>query len=185
MREVSDKLQAVLKGLPHKPGIYLHKDSEGHILYVGKASSLYQRVRQYFGDPSELSPKNRALVAKIDDIEFIVVGSEVEALILENEYIKRYQPRYNVRLRDDKNYPYIKVALREDFPRIYRVRAFRQDGNRYFGPYTNSAAVDTTLDLMNKLFPFRTCRYDGGAWAPPRGAAKNPPALYSVLHPPL
>jgi excinuclease ABC subunit C len=175
MREVSDKLQAVLNGLPHKPGIYLHKDSEGHILYVGKASSLYQRVRQYFGDPSELSPKNRALVAKIDDIEFIVVGSEVEALILENEYIKRYQPKYNVRLRDDKNYPYIKVALSEDFPRIYRVRAFRQDGNRYFGPYTNSAAVDTTLDLMNKLLPFRTCRYDGTGWAPPRGEEKNPP----------
>ncbi|HET9980815.1 MAG TPA: excinuclease ABC subunit UvrC, partial [Ktedonobacterales bacterium] len=175
MPELSETLQAVLNSLPHKPGIYLHKDAEGQVLYVGKATSLYSRVRSYFGDPADLSPKNRALVAKIADIEYIVVGSEVEALILENEYIKRYQPRYNVRLRDDKNYPYIKVALTEDFPRVYRVRNFRRDGNRYFGPYTNSGAVDATLDLMNKIFPFRTCRYDGAPWAPPRGQEDNPP----------
>ena len=175
MPELSETLQAVLNSLPHKPGIYLHKDAEGHVLYVGKATSLYSRVRSYFGDPGDLSPKNRALVAKIADIEYIVVGSEVEALILENEYIKRYQPRYNVRLRDDKNYPYIKVALTEDFPRVYRVRSFHRDGNRYFGPYTNSGAVDATLDLMNKIFPFRTCRYDGAPWAPPRGQEDNPP----------
>jgi excinuclease ABC subunit C len=175
MPELSETLQAVLNSLPHKPGIYLHKDAEGHVLYVGKATSLYSRVRSYFGDPADLSPKNRALVAKIADIEYIVVGSEVEALILENEYIKRYQPKYNVRLRDDKNYPYIKVALTEDFPRVYRVRSFHRDGNRYFGPYTNSGAVDATLDLMNKIFPFRTCRYDGAPWAPPRGQEDNPP----------
>ncbi|HKB46069.1 MAG TPA: excinuclease ABC subunit UvrC, partial [Ktedonobacterales bacterium] len=175
MPELSERLQAILASLPHKPGIYLHKDAEGHILYVGKASSLHARVRQYFVDPRELSPKNRALVAKIADIEFIVVGSEIEALILENEYIKRYQPKYNVRLRDDKNYPYIKVALTEDFPRVYRVRSFRQDGNRYFGPYPNSGAVDATLDLINKLFPFRTCRYDASSWAPPRGREEDPP----------
>jgi excinuclease ABC subunit C len=175
MPELSETLQAVLNSLPHKPGIYLHKDAEGHVLYVGKATSLYSRVRSYFGDPADLSPKNRALVAKIADIEYIVVGSEVEALILENEYIKRYQPRYNVRLRDDKNYPYIKVALTEDFPRVYRVRSFHRDGNRYFGPYTNSGAVDATLDLMNKIFPFRTCRYDGAPWASPRGQEDNPP----------
>ncbi|HEU5438039.1 MAG TPA: excinuclease ABC subunit UvrC, partial [Ktedonobacterales bacterium] len=176
MPEISEKLQAVLGSLPHRPGIYLHKDAEGHVLYVGKAADLRQRVRQYFVDPSELSPKNRALVAKISDIEFIVVDSEIEALILENEYIKRHQPKYNILLRDDKNYPYIKVSLTEDFPRIYRVRSFRQDGNRYFGPYTSSAAVDSTLDLMNKLFPYRTCRYDAAAWAPPRGQEQSPPA---------
>jgi excinuclease ABC subunit C len=176
MPELSETLQAVLNSLPHKPGIYLHKDAEGQVLYVGKATSLYSRVRSYFGDPADLSPKNRALVAKIADIEYIVVGSEVEALILENEYIKRYQPKYNVRLRDDKNYPYIKVALTEDFPRVYRVRSFRRDGNRYFGPYTNSGAVDATLDLMNKIFPFRTCRFDGSPWAPPRGQEDNPPS---------
>jgi excinuclease ABC subunit C len=175
MPELSERLQAILASLPPLPGIYLHKDAEGTILYVGKASSLRARVRHYFGDPSELGPKNRALVAKIADIEYIVVGNEIEALILENEYIKRHQPKYNVRLRDDKNYPYIKVALTEDFPRVYRVRSFRQDGNRYFGPYTNSGAVDATLDLMNKLFPFRTCRYDGATWAPPRGTEDDPP----------
>src|SRR5215472_3774131 len=174
MPEQSDKLQAILNSLPHKPGIYLHKDADGTILYVGKATSLYSRVRSYFGDPSELGPKNRALVAKISDIEYIVVGSEIEALILENEYIKGHQPKYNVRLRDDKNYPFIKVSLTEDFPRVYRVRSFRHDGNRYFGPYTDSGAVDATLDLLNKLFPYRTCRYDASAWAPPRTG--EPPA---------
>ena len=174
--ELSEQLRALLASLPHKPGIYLHKDAEGQVLYVGKAADLHQRVRQYFVDPAELSPKNRALVAKIADIEFIVVDSEVEALILENEYIKRHQPRYNVLLRDDKNYPYIKVSLAEDFPRVYRVRSFRQDGNRYFGPYTSSAAVDATLDLMDKIFPYRTCRYDASAWAPPRGQEEHPPA---------
>jgi excinuclease ABC subunit C len=172
----SEALQATLNTLPHQPGIYLFKDEAGRILYVGKATSLYHRVRSYFGDPSDLSPKNQALVPKIADIEFIVVANEVEALILENEYIKRHQPKYNVRLRDDKNYPYIKVSLKEDFPRVYRVRSFRHDGNRYFGPYTNSGAVDATLDLLNKLFPFRTCRYDAAPWAPPRGHEDEPPA---------
>jgi excinuclease ABC subunit C len=180
MRELSERLQSILDSLPHKPGIYLHRDVDGHVLYVGKATSLHARVRSYFGDPSELGPKNRALVAKIADIDFIVVGSEIEALILENEYIKQYQPKYNVRLRDDKNYPYIKVSLTEDFPRVYRVRAFKRDGNRYFGPYTNSGAVDSTLDLMNKVFPFRTCRYDASTWAPPRGQEDNPPAGWKL-----
>jgi excinuclease ABC subunit C len=176
MTELSPELQATLNALPHKPGIYLFKDAEDVILYVGKASSLYNRVRSYFGDPSDLGPKNRALVTKIHHIEFIVVGNEVEALILENEYIKRHQPKYNVRLRDDKNYPFIKVSLTEDFPRVFRVRSFRHDGNRYFGPYTNSGAVDSTLDLLNKLFPYRTCRYDAASWAAPRGREEDPPA---------
>ena len=180
MPDISDKLEAILQSLPHKPGIYLHKDAEGTVLYVGKAGDLRQRVRSYFGDPSELSPKNRALVAHITDIEFIVVGSEIEALILENEYIKRYQPKYNVRLRDDKNYPYIKVSLNEDFPRVYRVRNFRRDGARYFGPYTSSGAVDATLDLMNKIFPYRTCRFDASGWAPPRGREADPPPEWKL-----
>ncbi len=144
------------------------KDAEGTILYVGKAISLYNRVRSYFQEATDLSPKNRSMVAKIDDIEFLVVQNEVEALVLESNYIKQYRPKYNVLLRDDKNYPYIKVALSEDFPRVYRVRSFKRDGNRYFGPYTNSGAVDATLDLLNKLFAFRTCRYDASVWAEPR-----------------
>jgi excinuclease ABC subunit C len=171
---MNEKIQSVLNSLPHKPGIYLMKDAEGKILYVGKAISLYNRVRSYFQESSDPGPKNRSMVAKVDDIEFLVVKNEVEALVLESNYIKQYRPKYNVLLRDDKNYPYIKVSLTEDFPRVYRVRSFQRDGNRYFGPYTNSGAVDSTLDLLNKLFAFRTCRYDASNWAPPINA--EPPA---------
>src|ERR1700730_13092499 len=171
---MNEKIQSVLNSLPHKPGIYIMKDASGTILYVGKAISLYNRVRSYFQESTDLSPKNRSMVAKIEDIEFLVVKNEVEALVLESNYIKQYRPKYNVLLRDDKNYPYIKVALTEDFPRVYRVRSFARDGNRYFGPYTNSGAVDATLDLLNKLFAFRTCRYDASNWAPPRN--EEPPA---------
>ncbi|HXL38379.1 MAG TPA: excinuclease ABC subunit UvrC [Ktedonobacteraceae bacterium] len=165
---MNEKIQSVLNSLPHKPGIYLMKDAQGTILYVGKAISLFNRVRSYFQESSALGPKNRSMVAKVEDIEFLVVKNEVEALVLESNYIKQYRPKYNVLLRDDKSYPYIKVSLAEDFPRVYRVRSFQRDGNRYFGPYTNSGAVDSTLDLLNKLFAFRTCRYDASAWAPPR-----------------
>src|SRR2546428_2653897 len=171
---MNDRIQSVLNSLPHKPGIYLMKDAQGTILYVGKAISLYNRVCSYFQESTDLSPKNRSMVAKVDDIEFLVVKNEVEALVLESNYIKQYRPKYNVLLRDDKNYPYIKVSLTEDFPRVYRVRSFQRDGNRYFGPYTNSGAVDATLDLLNKLFAFRTCRYDASNWALPR--AGEPPA---------
>ncbi len=171
---MNEKIQSVLNSLPHKPGIYIMKDAQGTILYVGKAISLYNRVRSYFQGSTDLSPKNRSMVAKVDDIEFLVVKNEVEALVLESNYIKQYRPKYNVLLRDDKSYPYIKVALTEDFPRVYRVRSFARDGNRYFGPYTNSGAVDATLDLLNKLFSFRTCRYDAANWAPPHSG--EPPA---------
>src|SRR5436190_3436572 len=171
---MNEKIQSVLNSLPHKPGIYLMKDAQGTILYVGKAISLYNRVRSYFQESSVLGPKNRSMVAKVEDIEFLVVKNEVEALVLESNYIKQYRPKYNVLLRDDKTYPYIKVSLTEDFPRVYRVRSFQRDGNRYFGPYTNSGAVDSTLDLLNKLFGFRTCRYDASAWAPPRNG--EPPS---------
>ncbi|HEX4204117.1 MAG TPA: excinuclease ABC subunit UvrC [Ktedonobacteraceae bacterium] len=168
---MNEKIQSVLNSLPHQPGIYLMKDAEGTILYVGKAISLYNRVRSYFKESTDLSPKNRSMVAQIADIEFLVVRNEVEALVLESNYIKQYRPKYNVLMRDDKSYPYIKVAITEDFPRVYRVRNYQHDGNRYFGPYTNSGAVDATLDLLNKLFAFRTCRYDASNWAPPRTGA--------------
>jgi len=170
---MNEKIQSVLNSLPHKPGIYIMKDGQGTIMYVGKAISLYNRVRSYFQESTDLSPKNRSMVAKVEDIEFVVVKNEVEALVLESNYIKEYRPKYNVLMRDDKSYPYIKVSLTEDFPRVYRVRSFHHDGNRYFGPYTNSGAVDATLDLLNKLFAFRTCRYDASTWAPP--AQGEPP----------
>ncbi|GER87360.1 hypothetical protein KDW_15220 [Dictyobacter vulcani] len=175
---MNEKIQSVLNSLPHKPGIYLMKDAEGTIIYVGKAISLFNRVRSYFQESTDHSPKNRSMVSKIDDIEFLVVQNEVEALVLESNFIKQNRPKYNVLLRDDKSYPYIKVALTEDFPRVYRVRSFHHDGNRYFGPYTNSGSVDATLDLLNKLFAFRTCRYDGSAWAPP--AKGEPPANWKL-----
>src|SRR6201987_4149039 len=110
-----DTIQSVLNSLPHRPGIYLMKDVEGTILYVGKAISLYNRVRSYFQESADLGPKNRSMIAKVEDIEFFVVKNEVEALVLESNYIKQYRPKYNVLLRDDKSYPYIKVALSEDF----------------------------------------------------------------------
>ncbi|MBA2394645.1 MAG: excinuclease ABC subunit UvrC [Ktedonobacteraceae bacterium] len=175
---MNEKIQSVLNSLPHKPGIYIMKDAEGTILYVGKAILLYNRVRSYFQESTDLSPKNRSMVAKIADIEFLVVQNEVEALVLESNYIKQYRPKYNVLLRDDKNYPYIKVSLTEDFPRVYRVRSFKRDGNRYFGPYTNSGAVDATLDVLNKLFAFRTCRYDASSWAAPRDG--EPPSGWKL-----
>src|SRR2546429_3665550 len=171
---MNEKIQSVLNSLPHKPGIYLMKDAQGTILYVGKAISLFNRVRSYFQESSALGPKNRSMVAKVEDIEFLVVKNEVEALVLESNYIKQYRPKYNVLLRDDKSYPYIKVALTEDSPRISRGRSLARDGNRYFGPYTTSGAVDATLDLLNKLFAFRPCRYDASNWAPPRNG--EPPA---------
>jgi excinuclease ABC subunit C len=171
---MNEKIQSVLNSLPHKPGVYLMKDAQGTIIYVGKAISLFNRVRSYFQESTDHSPKNRSMVAKIEDIEFVVVQNEVEALVLESNFIKQFRPKYNVLLRDDKSYPYIKVALTEDFPRVYRVRSFARDGNRYFGPYTNSGAVDATLDLLNKLFAFRTCRYDASAWAPPVGDEPPP-----------
>jgi excinuclease ABC subunit C len=173
---MNEKIQSVLNSLPHKPGIYLMKDDQGTIIYVGKAISLFNRVRSYFQESTDHSPKNRSMVAKIADIDFLVVNNEVEALVLESNYIKQYRPKYNVLLRDDKNYPYIKVSLTEDFPRVYRVRSFQHDGNRYFGPYTNSGAVDATLDLLNKLFAFRTCRYDASNWAAPRNG--EPPTSW-------
>src|SRR5690242_14526536 len=135
---MNEKIRSVLNSLPHKPGIYLMKDAEGIIIYVGKAISLYNRVRSYFQESADLSPKNRSMVAKVDDIEFLVVQNEIEALVLESNYIKQYRPKYNVLLRDDKNYPYIKVALTEDFPRIYRVSSFTRDDNRYFCHLSNN-----------------------------------------------
>ncbi len=149
-------LEQILATLPASPGVYLFKNAAGEILYVGKAVSLRQRVRSYFrGTPP--SPKVRQLVSQVADIEYHVTGSELEALLLECNLIKKHRPKYNVRLRDDKQYPYIKVSLQEPWPRVYLTRKVLDDGARYFGPYTDSRSVYRTLDLLNKLFPYRTC----------------------------
>jgi len=157
MVERRSRLREKLDSLPAKSGVYLMKDARGEIIYVGKASNLRSRVRSYFYASAEHSPRTRHLVRAIHDLEFIVTDSEVEALILENTLIKRHQPRYNVRLKDDKRYPYVKISWQEPFPRIFSTRRMIQDGARYFGPYTSVQALHQTLDLLRKIFPYRTC----------------------------
>ncbi|MGB9803669.1 excinuclease ABC subunit UvrC [Desulfofundulus sp.] len=147
-----------LQHLPDKPGVYLFRDTAGEIIYVGKAVSLKNRVRSYYQPGARLSPKVRALMNRAADFEYIVTDNEVEALILESNLIKEHRPRYNIYLKDDKSYPYLKVTLGEDFPRVHITRRVVRDGSRYFGPYTSAGAVRETLDLLRRLFPFRTCK---------------------------
>ncbi len=155
-----EALRAKLRVLPDRPGVYLMKNAAGEVIYVGKAVSLKSRVRSYFQSPAGLSAKVRVMTSHIADIEYIVTGSEVEALILEANLIKEHRPRYNVRLRDDKAYPFLKVTLNEPFPRVVVTRRVERDGAKYFGPYTNSNAVRETTRFLRKLFPIRTCSLD-------------------------
>ncbi|MDI7247642.1 MAG: excinuclease ABC subunit UvrC [Bacillota bacterium] len=152
-----ESLQERVKDLPDRPGVYIMKDASGRVIYVGKASSLRNRVRSYFQSPEGLSGRTRALVGHIADFEYVVTDSEVEALILENTLIKRHRPRYNVRLRDDKTYPFIKVTLAEPFPRVIVTRRVDRDGSRYFGPYPNVSGMRDTLAFLKRLFPVRGC----------------------------
>ena len=153
----AEHLQERLDALPTKPGVYLMKDKEGHVLYVGKAVNLRARVRSYFHASAGHSPKIERLVAAIADIDFIVTASELEALILESNLIKRHRPKYNVRLKDDKRYPYVKITWQEDFPRVLIVRRMERDGARYFGPFTAAWAVQQTLHTLRRVFPYLTC----------------------------
>ena len=146
-----------LRVTPEKPGVYLMKDARNEVLYVGKASILRNRLRSYFGSPHGLPPKIRRMVAQLEDFEFIVTDTEAEALILENTLIKRYKPHFNARLKDDKTYPYLKIDLTEEFPRVYITRQVAQDGARYFGPFATASSVRQTMDLIKKLFPYRSC----------------------------
>ena len=146
-----------LRIAPEGPGVYLMKDATGNVLYVGKASNLRNRLRTYFGSPSGIASKIQRMVSQVADFEFIVMDTEAEALILENTLIKRHKPRYNARLRDDKTYPYLKVDLAEDFPKVYITRRVAQDGARYFGPFATTHTVRHTMDLVKKLFPYRSC----------------------------
>ena len=146
-----------LQSAPEKPGVYLMKDAQDNVIYVGKAVVLRNRLRSYFGSPSGQTPKIRRLVPRIADFEFIVTDTEAEALILENTLIKRYKPRYNARLKDDKTYPFLKIDLSEEFPRVYITRQVAKDGARYFGPFASASSVRRTMDLVKKLFPYRSC----------------------------
>ncbi|HPP63365.1 MAG TPA: excinuclease ABC subunit UvrC [Anaerolineales bacterium] len=155
--EISKHIEGILATLPAKPGCYLMKNAEGTIIYVGKAINLKNRVRSYFHADSSHDSKTRRLVRQIADIEWIVVGSELEALILEMNLIKRHRPKYNIKLKDDKRYPYIKVHWSDPFPKVTVTRHMTEDGSRYFGPYTSAWAVYQTLDVLRRVFPYLTC----------------------------
>lgn len=149
-------LEEKLKTLPEKPGVYLMKDEKGKIIYVGKAKSLKSRVSSYFRNNKHDSAKTRILVKKIEDLEYILTDTEAEALILENNLIKKHKPKYNIDLKDDKTYPFIKIT-REDFPRVMVTRNIVKDGSQYYGPYTSAGALKETVELLKRLFPFRSC----------------------------
>lgn len=153
-------IQEQLKKLPAEPGVYLMKDKYDNIIYVGKAISLKNRVRQYFQSSKNHSSKVKSMVGHIHQFEYIITDSELEALILECNLIKQYRPKYNVLLRDDKTYPYIKITLNEDYPRVLKVRRVLKDKAKYFGPYTNLSAVNDTLEIIRNTYPIRTCNID-------------------------
>jgi excinuclease UvrABC nuclease subunit len=157
MRKTSKRLANKIRTLPDAPGVYLHKDSLGNIIYIGKAVSLKSRVRQYFNSQDAFDAKTRSLVSNISTFDFLVTKTEDEALLLENELIKKYLPKFNVLLRDDKSYPYIKVTMGEQFPRVFKTRNVKNDGSLYFGPYANVKAVNETLAMINNIYALKRC----------------------------
>ena len=160
MPDAPERVAQKLAHLPDTPGVYLWRDAEGGVLYVGKAKRLRPRVRSYFASEHEESPKTRLMVSQVADLETIVVPSETHALILESNLIKEHRPRFNVVLRDDKSYPYIKVTVQEPYPRVFVTRQLVSDGGRYFGPYTDVAAMRRALDVVKRIFTVRSCRWD-------------------------
>jgi len=146
-----------IKQLPTSPGVYLMRDAEGNILYVGKAANLRHRVSSYFSARYKLSTKLQRMVARINDVDFFITSSEQEALILELNLIKQHRPRYNVRLKDDKTFPYLKISINEEWPKLYMTRRLEKDGGRYFGPFANAKSVRQTLNVLKGIFPFRSC----------------------------
>ena len=170
-------IQEELKKLPDKPGVYIMRDQNGEVIYVGKAVVLKNRVRQYFQASANHSPKTQVMVSKIREFEYIVTDSELEALILECNLIKKYKPKFNILLKDDKSYPYIKVTMHEDYPRVLMTRRMVKDGSKYFGPYSNATAVKETIDLIKKLFPIKTCKK-----VFPRDIGKERPCLNYYIH---
>jgi excinuclease ABC subunit C len=151
------KFETTLKALPARPGVYIFRDGKGKEIYIGKAASLRNRVRNYFGATHSFEPKVRRLTEQIEEIDFILTGTVQEALLLEATLIKRHQPFFNVRLKDDKHYPYLKIDVKEEWPRVEITRRVRNDGARYFGPFASAGSVRRTLDLVKKLFPWRSC----------------------------
>ena len=149
--------QEELRKLPDQPGVYIMHDKTDAIIYIGKAVSLRKRVRQYFQPSHDEGIKKKQMVEHIARFEYIITDSELEALVLECNLIKEHTPKYNTMLRDDKTYPYIRVTVQEDFPRVLFSRQVKKDKSRYFGPYTSAGAVKDTIELINKLYKLRTC----------------------------
>jgi excinuclease ABC subunit C len=176
---VTPELEATLKRLPDRPGVYLMKDTRGTVLYVGKAQSLRNRVRSYWQKQAGGGEIHliRSVIEKIADLEYTMTDSVSEALLLEINLVKRYRPRYNVRLKDDKSYPFIKITMAEDFPRVERTRKLPADGSRYFGPYASASSVDEAMNLIRRIFPFRTCGLDIREG---RKAIERPCLLYHI-----
>jgi excinuclease ABC subunit C len=153
-------LRAILRQLPTSPGVYLMKGPDGRVLYVGKADSLRNRVRSYFGSKAGLDSRIVRMTQEVADVDYIVTDTISEAFLLEGNLIKEHRPRFNIRLRDDKSYPFVQITMGEDFPRIVRTRKLVRDGSRYFGPYASASSVDESLKLLRKIFPFRTCNLE-------------------------
>src|SRR5499427_2992991 len=154
---MAPRVESQLKSLPAKPGVYLFRDADGEVLYVGKAKSLRPRVRSYFQRTTDGRPQIQSLPARVAEVEVIVTGSEVEALHLEQNLVKRHRPPFNVRLRDDKSFPYIAVTLEDEYPRVMFTRKRHRRGVLYFGPYANAKKVRETLDVLNRVFRYRPC----------------------------
>lgn len=165
-------IQEELKKLPRKPGVYIMKDFLGNIIYIGKAKNLYNRVHQYFQNSKSLTPKTRSMVPKISEFEYIVTDTEMEALILECNLIKEYRPKYNISLKDDKTYPYIKITVLEEFPRIFMTRSYVRDKNKYYGPFADAGAVHSLLDVIHRTWPVRECNK-----SLPKDSGKERPCL--------
>src|SRR5438309_539379 len=157
MVAVPSRVESQLKSLPARPGVYLFRDESGEVLYVGKAKSLRPRVRSYFQQSSDTRSTIRQLPERVVDVEVIVTGTEVEALHLEQNLVKRHRPPFNVRLRDDKSFPYIAVTVEDEYPRVMFTRERHRRGVVYFGPYANAKKVRETLDVLNRVFPYRPC----------------------------
>ena len=170
-------IEEELQKLPAKPGVYLMHNAKDEIIYVGKAISLKNRVRQYFQSSRNLTPKIVQMVSHIARFEYIITDSELEALVLECNLIKEHCPKYNTMLRDDKSYPYIRVTVGEDYPRVLFARQMKKDKSRYFGPFTSAGAVKDTIDLINKIYRLRTCNRNL-----PRDIGLDRPCLNYHIH---
>ncbi|MBT4936466.1 GIY-YIG nuclease family protein, partial [Candidatus Peregrinibacteria bacterium] len=160
MKNLQKNIQALLKKLPQTPGVYKMKNSSGDILYVGKAKNLKNRVKSYFQNTESQGIRTQKLVIQIEDIEWVEVNSETEALILETNYIKELRPKYNILMKDDKNFVYVRIAVKDDFPKISIERKLKKDGAKYFGPKTSKGQLEANIDFLRKMFPLHTCNLE-------------------------